>query len=154
MPEYMVVLAILIVAVLMAVAAYYHVRLFMRSKELSENEEALKQQVAERKQRNANSIVIISRAVLDDQVTLTEASIRITALAPTLGLDDDILEQLSVFQQLAEATSHIPILDKWKALSKKEKANYTKERESIEAKFEGFVKDAARKITSESIVLK
>lgn len=154
MPEYLVILAIIIVAILMAIAAYYHVRLFMRGKEIAANEEMFKKEQQERRKRNANSVLIICRAVLDDQVTLTEASIRVAALAPTLGLSDDNLNQLSVFQQLAEATAHIPILEKWKALSKKEKAAYTCERVRIEEKFESFVKEAARKVVSDEITLR
>ena len=153
MPNWMIALAALVLVVLSTVAIYYHVRLYQQLKKQALAEKDLENILNERKARNINSIVVIARAVLDDQVSLTEASIRINALAPTLGLNDSVLEELRVFRQLSEATAHIPILDKWKALSKKEKASFTQERESIESKFADFIKHAAKKIVNKEIDL-
>jgi len=40
-----------------------------------------------------------------------------------------------VFERLANEASHIPINEAWKALSKKQKRDYDKEREGLESKY-------------------
>ncbi len=144
--------AIAVIAILVAVAAYYHVRLYNKNVKLSENEAELRKTLADNRQKNINSVEIIARAVLDDQVTLTEASIRINALIQAIRLEEDKAKELSVFRQLAEATAHIPILEKWKALSRKEKRDYEKERESIEDNFRDFVVAASEKIARNNLL--
>ncbi len=144
--------AIAVIAILVAVAAYYHVRLYNKNVKLSENEAELRKTIADNRQKNINSVEIIARAVLDDQVTLTEASIRINALIQAIRLEEDKAKELSVFRQLAEATAHIPILEKWKALSRKEKRDYEKERESIEDNFRDFVVAASEKIARNNLL--
>ncbi|WP_086931463.1 DUF2489 domain-containing protein [Agarilytica rhodophyticola] len=147
-------IACIVVAVLMGVAIYYNVLLFRKNKENKAAELAFQEELRSRRNKNINSINIIARAVLDDQVSLTEASIRINALLPTLNLDNKTLNDLSVFRQLSEATAHIPILEKWKALSRKEKLSFDKEREKIESNFRDFVIEAARKIVQEQLIVK
>ncbi len=144
--------AIAVIAILVAMAAYYHVRLYNKNVKLSENEAELRKTLADNRQKNINSVEIIARAVLDDQVTLTEASIRINALIQAIRLEEDKAKELSVFRQLAEATAHIPILEKWKALSRKEKRDYEKERESIEDNFRDFVVAASEKIARNNLL--
>ncbi len=144
--------AIAVIAILIAVAAYYHVKLYNKNVKHAENEAELSKTLAENRLKNINSVEIIARAVLDDQVTLTEASIRINALVQAIRLEDDKAKELSVFRQLAEATAHIPILEKWKALSKKEKRDYDKERESIETNFRDFVVAASKLIVDEQLL--
>ncbi len=143
---------IAVIAILIAIAAYYHVKLYNKNVKYSENEAELRKTLAENRQKNINSVEIIARAVLDDQVTLTEASIRINALVQAIRLEDDKAKELSVFRQLAEATAHIPILEKWKALSRKEKRDFEKERESIEANFRDFVMAASEKIARNNLL--
>ncbi len=143
---------IAVIAILITIAAYYHVKLYNKNVKHSENEAELRKTLAENRQKNINSVEIIARAVLDDQVTLTEASIRINALVQAIRLEEDKAKELSVFRQLAEATAHIPILEKWKALSRKEKRDYEKERESIEANFRDFVKAASEKIARNNLL--
>ncbi len=143
---------IVVIAILIAIAAYYHVKLYNKNVKHSENEAELRRTLAENRQKNINSVEIIARAVLDDQVTLTEASIRINALVQAIRLEEDKAKELSVFRQLAEATAHIPILEKWKALSRKEKRDFEKERESIEANFRDFVMAASEKIARNNLL--
>lgn len=141
-----------IIAVLAAIAAYYQVLLYKKNKERQKQEEDLEQLLKERKDRNLDSIVILARAVLDDQVTMTEASIRINSLSQALPLEAEIKQELLVFQQLAEATQHIPILEKWRALSRKEKKQFDKERESIEEKFKDFIHAVSEKIVHHNLL--
>ncbi len=145
-------IAAAIIAVLTAVAAYYLVLLYKKKRSDQQKEEVVRGALAERRGRNRDSIVILARAVIDDQVSLTEASIRINALLPSLSLDEKRQEELRVFQQLAEATAHIPILERWKALPRKEKQAYDKEREAIEANYQDFVLSAAKHIVDSDIL--
>ncbi len=137
---------------LAAVAAYYQMLLLKKGRLERQNEETLRSELAQRQEKNIKSVVILSRAVIEKQVTLTEACIRINALIQTLGLDAKVVEELSVFRQLAEATAHIPILERWKALSRKEKQKFERERESLEANFSDFVVAAAEKIVQKGIL--
>ena len=73
---------------------------------------------------------------------VTEASIRISGLAKMLDLDEDERKQYQAFDDLAFATSHIPILADWKRLSSKERYKFTLERETIESKFEARIQHA------------
>lgn len=141
-----------VILVLAIVAGYYHYLLHQKNKQLRANEKSLQESFAKKRIENLRSVHIIARAVIDDQVTLTEASIRINALMPVLGLDKHVEEEFSVFRQLAEATAHIPILDKWKALPKKQKRAYDAERENIESDFRDFVVAASEKIVHQNIL--
>lgn len=146
--------AIIIIAILSGIAGYYQFLLYKKNKADRAAETLFNEEMRQRRQKNINSITIISRAVLDEQVSLTEASIRINALLPTLNLDNDVFDSLTVFRQLSEATAHIPILEKWKALPRKEKIAFDHEREKIEAKFRDFVVVAAQKIVEGCLVVK
>lgn len=141
-----------VIVCLAAIAAYYQILLFKKGQLEKQSEEVLRSEVAQRKEKNTKSVVILARAVMAKQVTLTEACIRINALIQTLGLNAKVEEELSVFRQLAEATAHIPILERWKALSRKEKQKFESERESLEANFSDFVVAAAEKIVRKGIL--
>ena len=73
---------------------------------------------------------------------------RIAWLSQQIKLSDTEAQQVSVFQQLAQATSHLPILDDWKALSKSDKRRLNRERESIESNFREFIQLSAVELTT------
>jgi len=141
-----------IISFLSVVALYYHMLLYNQSKKQRVDKTQREKALQERRKRNIDSIVIIARAVLDDQVSLTEASIRIHTISQSMSLNENILQQLSVFGQLASATSHIPILDRWKVLSRKEKIAFDAEREKIESGFRDFAVFTANKIVNEDLL--
>ncbi|WP_045825356.1 DUF2489 domain-containing protein [Teredinibacter turnerae] len=131
-----------IIAVLTGIAIYYHVLLRrQRQKEVE-----LAADIAKAQERARNSIRVLASAMLEGQVTYTEASIRISVLLNGAGLDESEQADYNVFAQLAAATAHIPILDAWKALSKKEKRAYDAEREKLEAKYKDFIDPVASKL--------
>ena len=124
----------------------------LRSK-IHEQEEKQRQQqkdmeAAKEEQQNYlnNSVQVLARGLIDKQVSLTEGSIRISVLLGNLDSSEEVAEEFSAFFQLAEATSHIPILDAWKQLPKKEKMRFDKERLDLEFKYEEFILDAAQRI--------
>lgn len=151
--NYWLILAVLFILGLMGIAAYYQILLYRHKKQQAASTEKFKEEIEKRRERGIQSIVILSRAVLAEQVSLTEASIRINALSILL-MDKTLIEELSVFRQMAEATAHIPILDEWKKLPTKEKLAYDREREKIEENFKDFVMAAADKIANHNLLAK
>ena len=116
-------------------------------------EHAKKQQAAaldtlkdEHQQYLNNSVQVLAQGLVDDQLSLTEGAIRISVLLGNLTMTEQEKEDYSAFFQLAEATAHIPILNAWKALPKKEKRRFENERLEIEEKYRAFVVDAATRI--------
>ena len=109
---------------------------------LAEKEQAIKEQRA-----NINrSIQILAQASQSEDLTLTEACIRISVLLDSLGVDDGVREEFSAFYQLRSLTEHIPILDGWKKLSRKEQMQFDLQRMKHEASYRDFVLDAAVRI--------
>jgi primase-polymerase (primpol)-like protein len=78
------------------------------------------------------SIRVIAQALLQNDLTPTEAAMRIGFLAQQYSPIEDQAPSLQVFQSLAMETSHLPILDAWKALPASDKQQLDKERQSIE----------------------
>ena len=79
-----------------------------------------------------HSIRVIAQALLQNDLSPTEAAMRIGFLAQQYSPTEDQAPSLQVFQSLAMETSHLPILDAWKALSSQDKQRLEKERLSIE----------------------
>jgi flagellar biogenesis protein FliO len=96
------------------------------------------------------SVQVLAQGLVAEQLSLTEGAIRISVLLDNLKIDEDERNDYSALFQLAEATSHIPILDAWNRLSKKEKNKFEKIRASLEAQYKDFVVDAARRLKGKS----
>ncbi|NNC54191.1 MAG: DUF2489 domain-containing protein [Pseudomonadales bacterium] len=94
------------------------------------------------------SIHVIARCLLQKQVSSTEAAIRITALAQGLPAPEQRASSYAAFAELAGATAHIPILDDWKALDKKQKHRFDAERAEIEQSHETRVMEAAKALVT------
>jgi hypothetical protein len=94
------------------------------------------------------SIRVIAQALLQNDLSPTEAAMRIGFLAQQLtdGFRQD--KSIKVFQALAMDASHLPILDAWKALPKDEKNRLEKERLSIESKYSEQVQQAAKALAT------
>ena len=146
---------LLVVAVMIVIGlAYYAFQLQTKvndiEKQKAEQQKLLDKQAQEKRESMNKSIQILAQGLSEGQLSKTEAAIRIGALLEFLGVDDNVKEEYSAFFQLAEATAHIPILDKWKALSTKEKLRYDSEREALEEKYGDFVVDAGKRILNKS----
>jgi hypothetical protein len=108
----------------------------------------LAEELAAKEGEARQSVQIIARALVQKDLSETEAAMRIAWLSQQIKLSEDEAQQVSVFHQLAVATSHIPILDDWVALSKSEKRRLDTERESIEANFREFIEVSAVQLSS------
>ncbi|WP_045860190.1 DUF2489 domain-containing protein [Teredinibacter purpureus] len=145
---YLMVVATAIVVLLVGVAGFLHWKLYWqnvrRDKALGEE----KKRVLENRKEALKSIVILARGFLAEQVSATEVSIRISVLLEALALPDKEKEDFVSFYKLAEATSHIPILAAWKALSKKEQRQFDKERMKHEEQYHDFIVAGAERVLS------
>ena len=105
-------------------------------------------ELAKKEREARQSLQIIARALIQKDLSETEAAMRISWLAQQIQMSADEAQHLSVFKQLAEATSHIPILDDWAALSKAEKRRLNLEREAIEVNYRDFIQVSAEQLVS------
>jgi len=144
------VIAILIIAVLSAIAGRLVYRVYRLQKanaeKLREQQMANDQAMKEQRERTNKSIQIIAMAVHNDELTLTEASMRIAGLLDHLDVSDAIKQEFSAFYQLRDLTQHIPILAEWQKLDRKQQNAFDVERLRHEATYNDFVIDAAKRI--------
>ena len=139
-----------IVVALAAYALSLCIKLFRLKRRVSEKRQAqIKEQESVAKKKNIEaqeSIDILLRCLLQDQLSLTEAAIRISGLAKTLKLSEVEQQFYIPFDELAMATSHIPILADWGRLSSKEQKRFNSEREIIESKYKDKILSTARQL--------
>lgn len=90
-----------------------------------------------------HSIRVIAQALLQNDLTPTEAAMRIGFLAQKYSPTASQAQSIQAFQSLAMETSHLPILEDWKALSSAEKKKIEKERLSIEYSHSAAINAAA-----------
>jgi len=138
--------------VLLAALSVYAIYLGLKLRRQRQQRETSERELAEHlygKEREARqSVQIIARALVQKDLSETEAAMRIAWLSKQITLSPDEAQQVSVFQQLAVATAHIPILDDWAALSKIEQLRLDVEREEIVTRFREFVHISASQLIS------
>jgi len=140
------VVAVLIIVVLAAIAGVMQYKVVQLNRTRKEAEAQRDADKTAQRGRINKSIQVIAQSVGTDDITLTEASIRISVLLDSLSVEDAVREEFSAFYELAESTGHIPILDAWKKLPTKEKLKYDRERTTQEQFHEKNVLDAAKRI--------
>ena len=129
-------------------AAYLALQLYRRRQHLENSARELEKQLKDKESEARLSVQIIARALVQKDLSETEAAMRISWLSQQIVLSADEAQHFSVFQQLAVATAHIPILDDWAALAKAEKRRLNSERESIESSYRDFVQVSAVELVS------
>lgn len=90
------------------------------------------------------SLNVIAKALLDDQVRIAEAAIRISGLVSNLPLTCDSKHRFNPIVELANHIHHIPTHDAWKALDKKERRRYEQELLSLEKRYASDIQAAAQ----------
>lgn len=145
-PVWILVIAALVIVLLSAVATYYCLALHKAKKRQAQQLAELEVAANEQRERVNTSIQIIAKTLLDDGVGLTEASLRIRVLLDSLQVEEAVKEEFVAFYTVADKTSHIPILEDWKKLSRKEKFAFEKEMARVEADYRDFALDAAKRI--------
>ncbi len=141
-------LAGILLLVMGGYAAYLAVQLYRRRQHLESSKKELEKQLKDKEAEARQSVQIIARALVQKDLSETEAAMRISWLSQQILLSADEAQHFSVFQQLAVATAHIPILDDWAALGKAEKRRLNTEREGIEQSYRDFVHASAAELVS------
>lgn len=146
----LIILGALIILVLTVIASRLVYKVYLQKKDragkLQALEDANQKAQIERREWVNKSIQILAQAVDKDELTLTEASIRISGLLDSLDVHADIKTEFSAFYQLREKTSHIPYLEAWQKLSDADQKKFDLERLRHETTFNDFVMDAAKRI--------
>ncbi|MDB3967219.1 DUF2489 domain-containing protein [Porticoccaceae bacterium] len=141
-------MAAIMVIALAAYAAWLSVQLRRQAGRAREAQEQLEAELQKKNLQARQSIQIIARALLQNDVTDTEAAMRIAYLFQQVSSTEQESEQFTVFVQLAEATAHIPILDDWQMLEKSEKRRLNKERAEIELVYAEFIQAGAEQLVN------
>lgn len=141
-------MAAIMVIALAAYAAWLSVKLRRQAGRAREAQEQLEAELQKKNLQARQSIQIIARALLQNDVTDTEAAMRIAYLSQQVSSTEQESEQFTVFVQLAEATAHIPILDDWQMLEKSEKRRLNKERAEIELVYAEFIQAGAEQLVN------
>ncbi len=134
MTFYLLILASVILISLSGVAIFYLSKLSALRTQQKAQEEV--QAAAQKRQRDHTnkSIQILANAIGGGDITLTEASIRISVLLDSLDVPQSVRSECRGLYELRELTSHIPILQAWKEVGVSEKKLFNKEREVFELK--------------------
>lgn len=147
---YLALIGCVIILVLAIIAARLLLKLRAQTKKrtaaLAAIEEANQKAQIEQRIWMNKSIQILAQAVGKEDLSLTEASIRICGLLEALNVSEEIKTEFSAFYQLREKTQHIPYLEAWKALSDAEQRKFDLERLQQEATYQDFILDAAKRI--------
>lgn len=103
----------------------------------------LEQDAQEQQRYLIDSVRIIAGAVLNDErMTITEGCIRLKVLLDNLAPELHQHADFAVIDQVYAATSHIPFLEAWKALSREEQARFEREMAQVESEHESRVRQA------------
>lgn len=137
------------VSIVLALSAYaVYLLLAVRTQQKHQQEKLAEYEalITDERAKRISSIRILAQGVVDDQLTLTEAAIRITALMDVLGHGQQGRQQFAGLYQLADETLHIPRLQAWKDLPLKDRRRYEAERLQSEEKYRDFVVASAREL--------
>lgn len=93
------------------------------------------------------SLNVMAQCVLDGQVRIAEAGIRMAVLLDQLPLSCDLKHRCVPVFEVYQQTRHIPTHSAWNALEKRERRAYEKELANIEAQHEQAVRELSAWIT-------
>lgn len=140
------VLAGFVIVLLSAVALYYVMKLKQHKANVQSVLDEQEKAMLAKQQENHKSIVFLANALLQDQLSLTEAGMRIHWLSKSIDMSETQRDMALIFAKIAEATQHIPILEEWKKLTRKQQFQFDKQRITIEKEYSDFALDSAKKI--------
>ena len=137
--------AALVVVALAGYAVYLNLALKKRHRQRATWRREVEQMVQQRTDKIINSIAVIACAMLENQMSLSECCIRLSALLNQLGpMAEDA--RFQPVHKAAEELSHIPILEEWRQLTFRQQMKFMKEMEVIENKYGDFILDTCRSL--------
>ncbi len=130
---YLALLGIVIIGVLAAIATKLMRQLSQQK--LAQTQAKKAQQLAHQQhdKKIISSVIIIVRAMKEEQCDLAEGCWRLSVLLDSLKLSKELQLQFPAIFQLYEAIKHMPILEERKKLEKKARMKLDLERMKVEA---------------------
>lgn len=130
---YLALLGIVIIGVLAAVATKLLRQLNQQKLAQAQAQAAQKQAHKQHDKKIISSVIIIVRAMKEEQCDLAEGCWRLSVLLDSLKLSQDLQLQFPAVFQLYEAIKHMPILAARKKLDKKSRMKLDYDRMKLEA---------------------
>ena len=130
---YLALLGIVIIGVLAAIATKLLRQLKQQTLEQAQKQAAQKQALQQHDKKIIASVIIIVRAMKEEQCDIAEGCWRLSVLLDSLKLSEDLNVQFPAVFKLYEAIKHMPILSARKKLDKQSRMKLDLERMKIEA---------------------
>lgn len=143
-PDSLLILAVLVVGALAVYAAYLWRQVWARQRQQAEVGLALRQ-------RLHDDLRVLASSLLDGQLPLIEGAIRIKVLLDNYDSALSLTPHTQVFQQLYQATAHVPTHAGWKALSDDERRQHEARFAELSEAYQQQAHDAARWLLDEGL---
>ncbi|GHC27308.1 Protein of unknown function [Aidingimonas halophila] len=135
---------LLAVAILVVVGlSLYALRLW---REVKRREAFKRDEINRANQQCLESLDAIAKAMLDDQVDLTEGALRCKVLLEIIDPDLTDQDRFRVFAETYARTSHLHTHSSRLALSPRDRMKEDRERLAIESELDATIREAAREI--------
>ena len=141
---YLVLLGIVIIGVLAAIATKLLRQVKQQTLEQEKKQAAQQQALQQHDKKIIASVIIIVRAMKEEQCDIAEGCWRLSVLLDSLKLSQDLNVQFPAIFKLYEAIKHMPIMSARKKLDKQSRMKLDLERMKIEAE---LAEDIRRDIT-------
>lgn len=138
------ILGIVIIVALAVVAWRLWNQVWKAEADIEKQQQEARDNALKRLDHIHESVNVIAAALLDDQVRVAEACIRMAVLLDNLPLSCDSKHRFAPIFEVYNRTQHIPTHSKWNELEKKERRKFEHELFSLESEFGDKVKEAAR----------
>lgn len=106
---------------------------------------------AAQRQRLHGDLRVLAGSLLDGQLPLIEGALRIKVLLDNYDTDLSLAPSLQVFQQLYDATAHVPTHADWQALSRSERRQHEQHFAALIQRHQAQAHDAARWLLAEGL---
>lgn len=140
------VLGLVVIVVLSVVAWRLWQKVWKTEAELEQKRKEAQENEIKRLDHIHESVNVIASALIDDQVRVAEACIRMAVLLSNLPLSCDSKHRFNPIFEVYNRTQHIPTHSKWNELDKKERRKFEQELFAIEKEFTDQVMEAAKHI--------
>ena len=130
---YLVLLAIVIIGVLAAIATKLLRQLKQQTLEQEQKQAAQQKALQQHDKKIISSVIIIVRAMKEQQCDIAEGCWRLSVLLDSLKLSQDLNVQFPAVFKFYEAIKHMPILAARKKLDKHTRMKLDRERMKLEA---------------------
>ena len=134
-------LAALVIVPLAAYAGYLLYQLNLQKKRLQAEEKQQQQARLRHDKKVLSSVLIIVRAMQEEQCDLSEGCWRLSVLLQSLKASTGLEQDFPAIFELYEKIKHMPILEERKKLAKQQRMKLDLERMKIEAELKGAIAD-------------